>query len=116
MATNTQPYSLLVGVGALYIAPVSTSRPALTASPSGSWRSLGETDDGVTVRKSQNIEKFSSDQRTGNVKAVRTEEGLEVETNLQENTLENLADVIGATVTDTAEGSGTIGTRSIGLL
>lgn len=107
------PYSILVGVGTLYIAPSGTAMPALTASPSGAWRSLGETDGGVKVRKTQNIEKFSSDQRTGNVKAVRTEEGVEVETNLHENTLENLADMIDQTVSVTAAGSGTIGKKTL---
>jgi len=69
----------------------------------------------VKIGKTQNIETFGSDQRTGKVKAVRTEEGVEIEANLQSLTLENLADVIGGTVTNTAAGSGTIGTRSMPL-
>lgn len=111
----TTPYEVLVGVGTIYIAPASTAKPALTATPSGSWRTLGETDDGVKVTKMRKLEKFSTDQRTGNVKAVTTEESLMVETSLTSNTLENLADVIGASVTDTPPGSGTIGTRSLKL-
>lgn len=99
----------------MYIAPAGTAKPVLTASPSGSWRSLGETDDGVKIAHTQTIETFTSDQRVGKKKAVRTEEGLTVEANLQDGTLENLADVIGGTVTDTAPGSGTIGTRSTPL-
>lgn len=112
---SSQPYQILVGVGTLYIAPANTAMPALTATPSGSWRSLGETEDGVTVSKTQSIEAFSSDQRTGNVKAVRTEEGVMIETNLKESTLENLADVVNGTITDTAPGAGTIGTRRLYL-
>lgn len=112
---NTQPYSLLVGVGTLYVAPANEAMPALTATPAGNWRSMGETDDGVTVSKTRNIEKFSSDQRTGNVKAVQTEEAVVIETNLQESTLENLVDVVNGTVTVTAAGSGTIGKKSMGL-
>jgi hypothetical protein len=115
MGTNTAPYDLLVGAGRIYIAPMGTARPALTATPSGAWRDLGETDDGLKVNKTQNIETFSSDQRTGNVKAVRTEEGLTLEANLQSATLENLADVINGVVTDTAQGVGTIGIRSTPL-
>lgn len=111
----TEPYEILVGVGTIYVAPAGTAMPALTAAPSGTWVSLGETEGGVTVRKTQNIETFSSDQRTGKVKAVRTEEGVEIETNAHENTLENLANVINGTVTDTAAGSGTIGKRSLKL-
>jgi len=112
---NTQPYEILVGVGKLYIAEAGTSKPALDATPGASWTDLGETDDGVKVTKTQNIETFTTDQRTGKVKAVRTEEGLTIETNLTAATLENLARAIGGTVTDTAPGSGTIGYRSLTL-
>jgi len=112
---SSEPYEILVGVGTLYVAAAGTAAPAVNAAPGGSWTSLGETDGGVKVKKTQNIEAFSSDQRTGNVKAVRTEEGVEVEVNLHEATLENLADVIGGTVTDTAPGAGTIGTRALKL-
>lgn len=111
----SEPYEILVGVGTLYIAPSGTAMTALTSSPSGSWVALGETDGGVKVTKTQNIETFSSDQRTGKVKAVRTEEGVVIEVNLHEATLENLANVIGGNVTDTAAGVGTIGKRSLPL-
>lgn len=111
--TNQKPYEILVGVGTLYIAPAGTAKPALTATPGGSWRNLGDTDDGVKVTKSQTIEKFGVDQSTGKRKAVRTEESVLVETNLAANTLENLADVINNPVTITAPGAGTIGYRSL---
>lgn len=110
----TVPYTVLVGVGTLYIGVANLARPAtVETTPGAGWTSLGETDGGVTIRKTQNIERFSSDQRTGNTKAVRTEEGLEIETNLNEATLENLAYAIEGTVVDTAPGAGTIGTRSL---
>ena len=109
------PTDILVGVGTMYIAPAGTAKPALNAAPSGSWVALGETKDGVKVKKSQKIATFSSDQRTGNMKAVRTEEGVTIETKLIESTLENLADVINNTVTTTAAGSGTVGYKSLKL-
>lgn len=112
---NSLPYDLLVGVGTLYIAPANTAMPALDATPGASWRDLGETDDGVKVAKTQSIEKFGSDQRTGSVKAVRTEESVTVEANLQKLTLENLADVVNGTVTTTAAGAATIGTKSMSM-
>jgi hypothetical protein len=87
----------------------------LNASPSGAWRALGDTDGGVKINKSRKIESFSSDQRTGKIAAAQTEEGMTVETNLQDSTMENLADVIGLTVTDTAPGVGTIGYRSLAM-
>lgn len=110
---SSEPYEVLVGVGTLYVAPSGTTAPAVNVAPSGAWAELGETDGGVTVTKSQNIETFSSDQRTGNNKAVRTEEGVLVETNLNEHTLENLANVMNGTLTDTAPGAGTIGIRTL---
>lgn len=114
--SNGQPYSLLVGAGQLYIAPANTAEPTLSPSaPGGVWRSLGETDGGVKVTKTRSREKFSSDQRTGTVKSVQTEEGVTIETNLQESTLENLADVIGLSVIDTPPASGVIGTRKVGM-
>lgn len=110
-----EAYEILTGVGTIYIAPAGEAKPALNASPGGNWVSLGETDGGVKVTKTQNIEAFSSDQRTGKVKAIRTEEGVTVETNLMQATLENLANVLNGVVTDTAAGSGTIGKRSLPL-
>lgn len=108
-------YSLLTGVGRLYIAPVGTAFPALTASPSGSWRELGDTQDGVDVNSDDKVELVRTDQRTGPVKATRTDETIVIKTKLAEATLENLADALGGTVTDTAPGVGTIGTREISL-
>jgi hypothetical protein len=110
-----EAYEILTGVGTLYIAAANEAMPALTATPGGNWVSLGETDGGVKITKTQNIETFSSDQRTGKVKAIRTEEGVTIETNLLQATLEKLAKVIGGTVTDTAPGVGTIGKRSLPL-
>lgn len=115
MSNNSTPYDLLIGVGTLWVAPTGTAMPALSAAPSSSWRDLGETDDGVKISKTQNIEEFGSDQRTGKVKAVRTEEGLTIEANLQKGTLENLADVINGIVTTVAPGTGTIGTKTMNM-
>ena len=112
---NTQPYTIIVGVGQLYVGPANEPKPALTAVPSGNWRLLGETDDGVKITKSRSREKFTTDQRTGAVKAVQTEEGLRIETSLVDNTLENMADASGGTVTVTPPGSGTIGTKKLGM-
>lgn len=109
-------YSILVGPGTLYIGAASLAAPATVATTPGTgWTSLGETDGGVKITKTQNIEAFTTDQRTGKVKAVRTEEGVTIETNLVEKTLENLANVINGTVTDTAPGVATIGTRALKL-
>src|SRR5690349_18851993 len=108
-------YSILTGVGTIYVAAAGTAMPAVNAAPSGSWRTLGETQDGVDVEPNDKIEKIMTDQRTGPVKAERTEETMIIKTKLAEATLENLADAMGVTLTDTAPGSGTIGTREVNL-
>lgn len=113
MALST--YELLSGVGTLYAAPVGTAFPAVNATPAAPWRALGETDDGVKVTMDQKTEVKRTDQRTGPVKAIRTEEDVIIETKLAQVTLENLADLIGNTVTDTPPGAGTIGTRAVPL-
>lgn len=109
------PVTVLMGVGKLYVAPVGTAFPEVNAAPGGSWTNLGYTVDGVTITKGQSIEEVSSDQETGPVKARRTEETLVVETKLLEATLENLGKLLALTVTDTAPGAGSIGTRKVGL-
>lgn len=108
-------YSIMTGVGTLYIADALTAPPSLGSSPSGSWRALGDTQDGVEVDASQKVELTRTDQRTGPVKAVRAEETLKVKTKLAENTLENFADALGNNITDTPPGAGTIGTRKVFL-
>lgn len=115
MSANTQPYEILTGVGTLYKAPVGTAFPALTATPAAPWVSLGETDGGVKITPDQTIQAIRSDQRTGSVKAIRTEEDLTVETNLKHATLENIGILLGNSVTDTPPGAGTIGTREVAL-
>jgi hypothetical protein len=112
---NTEPFEILTGVGDLYIAPLSTAFPAVNAVPGASWRHLGYTQDGVTIKKTQKINQVMVDQETGPVKASRSEETLTVETTLAEMTLSNLADYLGGTVTTTAAGSGVIGEKEIGL-
>jgi tetrahydromethanopterin S-methyltransferase subunit B len=112
--TNSKPYEILTGVGDLYIAALGATFPAVDAVPGAAWRHLGYTQDGLTIKMSQKIEKINVDQETGAVKAARSEESMTIETNLAESTLENLADHIGTTVTDVAPGAGTIGTREVG--
>lgn len=108
-----ESYEILTGVGLIYIAPVGESFPDVDEAPAGNWRSLGTTQDGVTVALEQSIEKIRVDQKTGAVKAVRAEEDMIITTKLAEHTLENLADLLGVDVTDTAPGASTIGTREV---
>lgn len=108
-------FSILTGMGRLYIAAANTAPPTLGTTPSGSWRDLGDTQDGLDMDASQKLELTHTDQRTGPVKATRAEETLKFKTKLVENTLENLGNALGNAVTDTAPGVGTIGTRKVHL-
>lgn len=108
-----QSYEILTGVGALYVANTGTAFPAVDATPGASWTFLGETVDGVTISYDEDIEEIMVDQETGPVKAIRTSEHLNIETNLAKGTLENLAFVLGNTVTTVAAGTGNIGTKEV---
>jgi len=109
------PLQILVGAGNLYIAPKGETFPAIDADPAGNWEFLGETDGGVTVTLSQVVDLHRVDQFTGPVKATRSEETLKIETNVAVTTAELLAFMNGNSVTDTAAGAGTAGTRKLGL-
>jgi len=102
MPTNWAPFDILAGPADVYVAATGTSFPTVSGSVSA-WTALGKTEGGVTVRHTQNVEMLSSDQDTGPLKALRTEEGLEVQCNLVSLTLENYAKVMNsATVTAAA--------------
>lgn len=115
MTTNNTPYAILVGTGTLYVAAANTAAPAVNAAPGASWTDLGDTEGGVKVNKKRSLEFHKTDQEFGPVKATLADEGLEIETNLVESTLENAGQLLSLTVTDTPPGSGTIGTRALGL-
>ncbi len=108
-------YNVLTGVGRMYIAPVGTAFPNVNDNPSNTWVDLGDTQDGVDVDLNDKIELTHTDQRTGPVKPTRTEETAKIKTKLAEATLENLANALGVSVTNTDPGSGTIGKREIPL-
>ena len=118
-----EPYEILASPFAVYIAPTGTAFPDVdtdpTTSPS-SWEELGTSgaddqgDDGVTVEHQQTINIFRGGKATGPIKAWRTEEGLRIAFTLHDVSAETLAVALNdVTVTDTAAGSGTPGTRSI---
>jgi hypothetical protein len=114
--TNNTPYELLVGVGTLYIAAAGVAMPAVNETPNAAyWSTPGNTEGGVKVNLTKSLEYFRDDQSKGPRKAVITEVGLEIETGLVSNTLENIGKLLGLTVTDTPPASGTIGTRKVGL-
>lgn len=81
----------------MYRAPVGTAFPLLTAAPGAGWALLGEngnksySEDGVTVRHPQSVNRIRPAGSTGPIKAARTEEDFEVQFTLWDLTLEALA-------------------------
>lgn len=100
----TTPFEIISGPATVYIAATGTAMTAINVTPSGGWSSLGYTDGGVTVRKTQSVELLTVDQFTGPVKAIRSEEGLEIEFELAQCTLDNYLKVLN-NVTVTTGGS-----------
>lgn len=92
---SSQPYEIIAGPADVYVAAVGASFPGVDkADTDGSfstWTHLGFTDGGVKVKHTQTVDLHKVDQRTGPVKATRSEEGLEITFSLAEPTLENYA-------------------------
>lgn len=91
---GSEPFDQLIGTLDVYLAPVGEAVPAVNTTPAGNWVRLGATDGGQTIMHNGSLEKFSDDDHTGNVKAVRPEEEVVVGFTLVGLTLENYAAVI----------------------
>lgn len=102
--SNWSPFQILAGPADVYVAATATAFPAVNAAPSGSWTLIGRTEGGVTVRHTQTVNPLTSDQYTGAVKAIRTEEGLEVEFAIVDLTLENYSLVMNSITVTSAAG------------
>ena len=69
---------VLVGVGALYVAPVGEPFPSHFATPSGNWYHVGYTDGGVTVEYATEEVEIEVDQELDPVKIMETGRSLTV--------------------------------------
>lgn len=116
------PYEILAGPYTLWLAPVGTAFPILTAAPAGTWVKIGTNgdanydEDGVTVSHAMKQEVARPAGRTGPVKAWTTEEDLMISLKLWDVSLEQYATALNkAAVTTTAAGVATPGTKKIGI-
>jgi len=116
------PYEILVTPFTVWLAPVGTAFPVVTAEPSSPWFKLGTNgnrnyeEGGVTVAHSRSFNKIRTAGATGPIKASLTEEDVMVRLTLLDMTLEQYTYALNNnTVTTTAAGSGTAGTKKIGL-
>jgi hypothetical protein len=107
---NVQPYEIVAGPAEVYFGPVGTPFPAIDAEPNATggsaWVHVGYTEGGVKVGHPQTVVELRADQTTGVVKAIRSEEGLEITFDIASLTLENYAVVLNRAVTGPDEGSG----------
>ena len=115
MPEMTSTYEILTGPAKIYYAETGTAMPAVDQDPGVDWTSLGETDGGVRIAFNQTVQEHRVDQRTGPVKAVRSEEEIVITTNLVVATLENLSPLLENEVDETAAGPSTAGYKELGL-
>lgn len=93
---NTQPYEIVAGPLDVYFAATGTAFPGIGTTDDaikdgGTWTFVGYTEGGVKVAHPQTIVELRADQVTGPIKAVRSEEGLEITFDLASLTLDNYA-------------------------
>lgn len=103
--SNWAPFEILAGPADVYVGDFGATFPDIDEDPTEAedkFTYIGQTEGGVIVRHTQTVTPLTSDQHTGNVKALRTEEGLEIEFSIVELTLENYSIALNST-TVTAE-------------
>jgi hypothetical protein len=90
---NTQPYEIVAGPLDVYYAPTNTAFPTVSTSGTNvaGWTRIGYTEGGIKVAHPQTVVELRADQVTGPVKAVRSEEGLEITFDIASLSLENYA-------------------------
>lgn len=117
-----EPYEIIMAPYEVYLAPVGTAFPDVDETPAAAWKLLGKSgadnmeEGGVSVVNGQTLVSKRTAGSTGPVKVGRTEEELTLGLTVYDMTAEQYALALNnATVTDTAAGAGTPGTRSIPL-
>ncbi len=116
-----RPYEIIMAPYTVWLAPAGTAFPLITAAPGAGWVRIGTNGDanygtGVTVTHNQTFEEAIPEGANAAVKASRVEEQLMVAFTLWDLSIEQYALALNdATVTTVAAGSGTAGTKSMGL-
>lgn len=117
-----QPYEIIAGPLKLWLGPTGTAFPLINAAPAAGWTSVGtnndrnQSADGVTVTHSETLQQVKPGGATGPVKVFREDESLTFKVVMWDMTLEQYTAAInGNPVSTTAAGTGTPGTKKIGL-
>lgn len=113
---NVKPYEIIAGPADIYFAPVGSPFPDLvdTYTPgagfngagSGFWTKVGYTEGGVKVGHPQTVVELRADQVTAPIKAIRSEEGLEISFSIATMSLENYALALNQAATGPVVGVG----------
>lgn len=118
------PLEVIVGPAEVYVAPVGEAFPDINDVPGGNWELVGTVgserygEGGVTLRSTRDVTAINALGTTTPIKHVITSTGFQVEYELMDATLEQLALGYGldpATITDTPAGGGEPGDRAMGL-
>ena len=119
---NPAPYELIGVPGALYLALPGSTFPDVDTEPTTPWTLVGKSgdrnyaDDGITVEAPQSVNLWRALGSVGPIKGFRQSEDFLITAILADLTLENYSNVVEYhTVTSTAAGVGTPGTKKIGL-
>jgi hypothetical protein len=89
---NVKPYEIIAGTVDVYFSPTGTAFPSVVGTVVGTaWLRVGFTEGGVRVGHPQTVVELRADQVTGPVKAVRSEEGLEISFDIVTLSLRNYA-------------------------
>ena len=117
---NTQPYEIIAGPLYCFYGPTGTAFPGIgvpdeSVQTGGTWTYMGYTEGGVKVAHPQTVVELRADQVTGVVKAVRSEEGLEITFDLASVTLENYALALNQAVSGTGADKSVAGETSVQL-
>ena len=108
---NTRPYEIIAGPLDVYFASVGTAFPDIGVTDDaikdgGTWTFMGFTEGGVKVASPQTVVELRADQVTGVIKAVRSEEALEITFDLATLTLENFALALNRAIAGPDTGAG----------
>jgi hypothetical protein len=117
MSRNVKPYEVLAGPVDVYFGLTGTPFPGTDDVPADfadgssgadgeNWVKVGYTEGGVKVAHAQTVVELRADQVTAPIKAIRSEEGLEISFSIVNLTLENYALALNQAIDGPDSGSG----------
>ena len=103
---NVKPYEVIAGPCEVYFAPTGTAFPAVSGTVPPAWSRIGYTEGGIKVGHPQTVVELRADQVTAPLKAVRSEESLEITFSIVTLTLQNFALALNRAISGPTTGAG----------